>query len=67
MASLADIYSNLRSACEASGGQRAWARKHGISEQYVSDVLSARRDPGGKILTALGYVRRVTYERSNHA
>ena len=65
MASLSEIYAELRIACRAAGSQQAWAEAHGISPQYVSDVLNARRDPGDKILAALGYVRVVTYEKSS--
>jgi len=46
-----------------NGSQRAWAKRHNISTQYVSDVLSSRRPPGGKILQALGLKRVVSYER----
>lgn len=60
---LADVYAQMRSECAAAGGQRAWSNKHGISEQYVSDVMNARHDPGEKILTALGLRRVVTFER----
>ena len=64
---LPDLYADLRRACEAAGGQQAWARAHGISPAYVCDVLNARRAPGTKILRALGWIRLVTYQRSNHA
>ena len=64
---LSDLYADLRNACEAAGGQSAWAKRHGISVSYVSDVLNARTDPGEKILAALGLVARTTYHRSNNA
>jgi len=64
---LAALYVDLRSACAAAGGQQAWAKRHGISPQYVSDVLNARRDPGASILRALGWKRVVTYQKSNRA
>ena len=63
MTDLADIYAELRSACEKAGGQAQWAKSHGVSPQYVCDVLNARRDPGPKILGPLGYQSRVTYYR----
>ena len=37
--------------------QAAWARTHGLSPAYVSDVLNGRRDPGNKILEPLGLCR----------
>lgn len=67
MAQLAEIYADLRKACDLVGGQTEWARRAGLSAAYVSDVLNARRDPGPKMLKALGYARRVTYHRSNAA
>lgn len=67
MTGLADLYADLRGACEAAGGQKAWAERHGVSPQYVNDVLNARRDPGASILRALGWKRVVTYRKSNQA
>lgn len=53
----------LRHAVEASGSQKAFADQHALSEQYVGDVLHGRRDPGQKILAALGYERLVFYRQ----
>ena len=53
----------LLSACEEAGTQQAWAKAHRISPQYVTDVLKERREPGGKMLAALGLRRVVAYER----
>lgn len=61
--SLAEIYGELRKACREAGGQSAWAEMHGISPAYVSDVLNARRDPGDKILAALGFRKIVGYRK----
>ncbi len=60
--SLSVVYADLRSACAAVGGQAAWAAKVGLSPQYVSDVLNARREPGASILAALNLRKRVIYE-----
>jgi hypothetical protein len=59
-----DVCAMLRNACRAAGGQRSWARAHGVSEQYVSDVVGGRKKPGESITTALGLVR---VERYVHA
>ena len=56
-----DVCRMLRERCKAAGGQRAWAQAVGISEQYVSDVLNARREPGESILRALGLAKVVRY------
>jgi hypothetical protein len=42
-------------------GQAAWARAHKISAQYLNDVLHGRREPGPKILQAIGFEKVVTY------
>ena len=61
--SLAQLYADLRSAVHAAGDQKAFADLHGISPQYVSDVLNARKDPGPAILRALGLRKITAYER----
>lgn len=48
-------------AIQAAGSQRAFAQQHGISTQYVNDVLRGRREMGQKILDALGIDRIVSY------
>ncbi|MBC6716944.1 transcriptional regulator [Aurantimonas sp. DM33-3] len=52
----------LRQACANAGSQQAWATEHGVSPQYVGDVLLGRREPGDKILGGLGLRKIVTYE-----
>lgn len=42
--------------------QKEFADQHGISPQYVHDVLNGRRMPGASILNALGLRKRVIYE-----
>lgn len=56
-----DVCTMLRQRCNAAGGQSAWAKAHGVSPQYVCDVLSARREPGDSILASLGLRRVVRY------
>jgi transcriptional regulator with XRE-family HTH domain len=52
----------LRNAIDGEGWtQAAFAEKFGFSAQYLGDVLNGRRDPGDKILNAIGYERVVTY------
>ena len=48
---------------DSIGGRGAWAEAHGISKQYVNNVLQGWDKPGGAILAALGLRRVVTYER----
>lgn len=56
-----DIRERLRAAIAAAGSQQAFARQCGISAQYINDVVRGRREPGHKILDALGLERIVTY------
>jgi DNA-binding transcriptional regulator YdaS (Cro superfamily) len=52
----------LQTACEKAGSQNKWAKQHGITQQYVNQVLNGHRTPGPQILAALGLTRvtRVT-------
>lgn len=56
-----DVALRLKAAIDAVGSQKAYAQAHKISEQYLSDVLNGRREPGQKILDALGIERVVVY------
>ncbi|MGV8949709.1 MAG: hypothetical protein ACOH2M_01310 [Cypionkella sp.] len=55
----------LRVAVHAAGGQSAFARKHGISSSYVSNVLADRRGFGGDLLAVLGCERVAAVVRKN--
>jgi hypothetical protein len=54
-----DVRKILLEAC--AGNQRAWADRHGVSPQHVTNVLNNHREPQGKILEALGLERVVIY------
>lgn len=56
-----DIRARLRAAIDAARSQQTFARQHGISAQYINDVLNGRRKIGEKILDALGLERVVIY------
>lgn len=46
-------------------GERPVARlaeELGVTRQYLSDVLAGKREPGPKILAAVGVRKRVVYE-----
>jgi transcriptional regulator with XRE-family HTH domain len=45
-----------------AGSQKALAKNLGISAAYLSDVLHFRREPGKKLLDAIGIRAEVTYE-----
>lgn len=56
-----DVRKRLAAECGKLGSQTAWARRHGLSVPYVSDVINARREPGESVLQALGLERMVHY------
>ena len=44
----------LREMASEMGSQKALAEKLGVTQSYLSDVLNGRREPGPKMLAALG-------------
>lgn len=60
--SAGDVRDLLRDACDKAGDQKSFSEKTGISQQYISDVLKGKREPGQAILTALGLERVVSYQ-----
>jgi hypothetical protein len=58
-----DVFRELREACRAAGGQKAWAERHGVSQTFLSDVLNAKCGPGTSILRPLGLVQVTVYRR----
>lgn len=57
-----DLYTALCNKCTEAGGQSAFAKKHGVSVAYVSDVLNGRKSPGPALLKAMGLRKVVRYE-----
>ena len=54
----------LRKMADKAGSQRKLAKDIGISAMFLCDILKGRRDPGEKMLAAMGYKRRVRIVRS---
>lgn len=54
----------LRWKCQEAGSQKAFADKHGLSKQYLSDVVRGDRPPGPAILRALGLDVVTRYRRT---
>lgn len=46
-----------------SDTQAAVAARLNVSAVYISDILAGRRNPGKKVLDALGFERQVTYRK----
>lgn len=61
MFSQAEVYERLHAAIAELGGQQAFAKKHGFSSAYISDVVRNRRDLSDRLLMALGVERVVMY------
>ncbi len=55
----------IRVAVQAAGSQRALARQWEVAPAYITDLLHGLRDPGPKILEAMGYERVVTYRKKS--
>lgn len=59
-----DLPALLRAELEKRGEtQREWAKRHGISDAYVSDFLLERRKAGPAILRALGFDEAPYFKR----
>jgi hypothetical protein len=53
----------IRTAVKAAGSQRALARQWDVAPAYITDLLHGLRDPGPKVLEAMGYERIVVYRK----
>ena len=60
---LEEFLQYVRQLAREQGSQQALAAKCGINASWLSEILKGRRDPGKKLLDALGFRRVVTYER----
>jgi predicted metallopeptidase len=58
-----DVLAELENAIARFGTTKAFAAKHDLSPQYVTDVLKGRRAPADSICYALGLDRIVVYRR----
>lgn len=52
----------LKDACKGRGAQSAFAKKAGVSQQYISNALKGERTLSDKLLKALG-IKSVTMLR----
>ncbi len=58
----AQVLKIIRSRINGST-QRQVAQDLGVSTAYLSDVLAGKRNPGKKILDALGLKQRIVYSK----
>jgi len=47
--------------CVSAGGQSAWARKHKVSAQFISDVLRGNKKISASVANKLGYRRQMVF------
>jgi transcriptional regulator with XRE-family HTH domain len=52
-----EVRAMLREECADRGGQKQFAERAGVSEQYICDILAGRRSPTGPVAEALGMKR----------
>jgi transcriptional regulator with XRE-family HTH domain len=57
-----DVVLALCELVDAEGSQQAFADSIGVSQSHLSDVMRGRREPGAKILRAMGLRRISRYE-----
>ena len=57
----------LQQLVTEAGSQKDLANRLKISTPYLNDVLQGRRDPGKKILAALGFEQVVIYQPKNQS
>jgi len=53
----------LAQQAKDAGSQRNLAKKLKVSPMFICDVLKERRDPGEKLLSAMGFERTVIIKR----
>lgn len=58
------VVAALAAYVKKAGSQHLAAEQLGISDAYLCDIKKGRREPGPKLLNALGLRRVVEYERA---
>lgn len=58
-----ELLQHLRRLIDEAGTQKDLAVKLGVSPTYLGDVLLGRKEPGKKLLDALGFERVVIYRK----
>lgn len=59
-----ELIEHLRQLLAEAGTQKELAARLGVSAAYLGDVLLGRKEPGKKLLAALGVERVVIYRRA---
>lgn len=56
-----EVIERLQEAVTAAGGQRAFARMHGLSVAYINDVLRGKRALSERVLATIGIRREIQH------
>ena len=58
----AEMVERIKSQCASHpGGQKGWAKDHGVSPQYVNDILHERREVSQNMARKLGFERHIIF------
>jgi len=58
-----EVIGMLNRAVRDAGSQKAFAERCGVSQQFLHDVLNARRMPSEKILSTIGVKKVIRFVR----
>lgn len=58
-----ELLAHLRRLVDEAGTQKDLAQQLGVSTAYLNDVLLKRKEPGKKLLAAIGFERVVIYRK----
>lgn len=58
------ILARLRGCVKVEGSQKAVAKKLGVSQQYLTDVLKGRRDISDTVARKMGYEKVAVFFRT---
>jgi len=59
-----ELLNHLKKLVEEAGTQKELASRLGVSLAYLNDVMLGRKEPGKKLLAALGVERVVIYKKA---
>ena len=57
-----EVIERLKEAIEQAKGQNKFAKAHGFTNGYISDVLHGKRALADRVLASIGVVRKTVYQ-----
>jgi hypothetical protein len=61
----AEALRRLRAACEGAGGQAAWAKRHGVLNTQLCEILAGKKPITARFLKPLGLEAEVIYREAS--